>query len=206
MEVATGLDKRRILVVCATKFGSTVEVAEAVAEELRGRGFEAECRRAAEAGSPAGFDAVIVGGPMIFGWHKDAKRYLKAQRRALAAVPCALFITAASLTQDGRDAIAGVPVVKDSWLVKDPKRAGSPGYRERYALPEHYLGDILKDAAPVKPRQAAFFAGSLDMQKMNIFERLFVMFVIGATPGDGRHFDAVREWARGLPEVLFAEG
>ena len=206
MEAGSGADQtRRVLVVCATKYGSTAEIAEAVAEELRGAGCEAEVRRADAAGSPKGFDAVVVGGPMIFGWHKDAVRYVKAQRQALAAVPCALFITAASLTEDGKDAVDGVPVVKDAWLVKPARQPGKPGYRERYALPDHYLGDILKEATPVRPKQAAFFAGQLDMQKMNLFEKLFVMLVIRATPGDARHFDAVREWARGLPEVLFAE-
>ena len=29
---------------------------------------------------------------------------------------------------------------------------------------------------------------------MNIFEKLFVLLVVGATPGDGRHWDFVREW------------
>lgn len=40
---------------------------------------------------------------------------------------------------------------------------------------------------------------------MNLLEKLFVILVIGATPGDGRHWDAVREWARGLPAVLFGD-
>ena len=37
---------------------------------------------------------------------------------------------------------------------------------------------------------------------MNLFEKLFVMLVIGANPGDGRHWDAVREWARELPRLF----
>ena len=37
---------------------------------------------------------------------------------------------------------------------------------------------------------------------MNVFEKLFVLLVIGATPGDGRNFKAVREWSGGLPDVL----
>ncbi len=57
----------------------------------------------------------------------------------------------------------------------------------------------------MRPRQAAFFAGALDLTKMSIFAKLFVMLVIGASPGDGRHWDAVREWARGLPAVLFGD-
>ena len=51
---------------------------------------------------------------------------------------------------------------------------------------------------------AAFFAGSLDLTTMNILEKLFVLLVVGATPGDGRHLDYVREWARELPAALRA--
>jgi menaquinone-dependent protoporphyrinogen oxidase len=199
---ATG---RRVLVAYATKYGSTAEVAETVAEELRAAGCEAEARSVADAASTAGFDAVVVGGPMIFGWHKEAVKYVKARRDVLAAVPFAYFITAASLTDAGGDAVDGVPIVKDPWLAKEPSRPEKLSYRQRYALPSHYLGDVLEATAPVRPRQAAFFAGALDLTKMNLFEKLFVMLVIGATPGDGRHWDAVRDWARGLPAVLFED-
>ena len=55
----------------------------------------------------------------------------------------------------------------------------------------------------MRPRQVAFFGGAVDLTKMNIFEKLFVMLVIGAGPGDNRHWDAVSDWARGLPAVMF---
>jgi menaquinone-dependent protoporphyrinogen IX oxidase len=192
-------------VVYATRHGSTTKVAETVAEELRAAGCEAEVRTVGDAGTTAGFDAVVVGGPMIFGWHKDAVKWVKARRDALGAVPVAYFITAASLTEDGADAVDGVPIYKDTWLAKKPGTPDKLSYRQRYALPSHYLGDVLKETAPVRPRCAGFFAGALDLTTMNIFEKLFVMLVIGATPGDGRHWDAVREWSRGLPAALFRE-
>lgn len=202
---AGGVAGRRVLVVYATKYGSTAKVAETIAEELRAAGCDAEVRAVGDAGATAGFDAVVVGGPMIFGWHKDALKYVKARRDALAAVPVAYFITAASLTEDGSNAVDGVAVYKDSWLVKKPGDPGKLSYRQRYALPSHYLGDVLKETTPVRPRQAAFFAGALDLTMMSLFAKLFVMLVIGASPGDGRHWDAVREWARQLPAVLFGD-
>ena len=60
----------RVLVVYATRHGSTREVAEAVAVELRGAFGDVDLREAAGAPGPAGYDAVIVGGPMIMGWHR----------------------------------------------------------------------------------------------------------------------------------------
>ena len=182
----------------ATRHGSTREVADAVAEELRAAFAEVDVREATSAPPPAGYDAVVVGGPMIMGWHKDAEKYLKRHRDQLARVPFALFVTAASLTEDGIDAVRGVPVAKDPWLVKKPRNADKLSRKERYALPSHYVGDILKACAPARPRSVAFFAGSLDLTTMNVFEKLFVLLVVGATPGDGRHFEFIREWAAGL--------
>ena len=106
----------RILLVYATRHGSTREVADAVAGELRAGGNEVDVRAAAEAPGPAGYDAVVVGGPMIMGWHREAARYVKTHRGALAQLPTALFITAASLTDDGADEVRGVPIATDPWL------------------------------------------------------------------------------------------
>jgi len=197
--VATG---GRALLVYATRHGSTREVADAVAEELRSAFAEVDLREAKTAPGPAGYDAVVVGGPMIMGWHKDARKYLKQHKDQLTGTPFAVFVTAASLTEDGVDAVQGMPIAKDPWLVKKPRNADKLSRKERYALPRHYVGDILKECAPARPRSAAVFAGSLDLTTMSVFEKLFVLLVIGATPGDGRHFDFVREWAAGLADAL----
>ena len=199
--VATG---GRALLVYATKHGSTREVADAVATELRAAFSDVDVREAGSAPPPAGYDAVVVGGPMIMGWHRDAERYVKKHRDQLASVPFALFVTAASLTEDGMDAFQGVPVAKDPWLVKKPGNADKLTRKERYALPSHYLGDISKACAPARPRTVAFLAGSLDLTTMNVFEKLFVLLIVGATPGDGRHWDFVREWAAEAAKTLSA--
>ncbi len=49
----------------------------------------------------------------------------------------------------------------------------------------------------------AFFGGSVDLTTMNILEKLFVMLIVGATPGDLRNWDAVKEWSREMrPRLL----
>jgi len=194
----------RVLLVYATRHGSTREVADAVAEELRATGHEVDQRPAAEAPGPAGYDAVVVGGPMIMGWRRHAVRFVAKHRKELAELSLAFFITAASLTDCGESDVQGVPIVKDPWLAKAPRDAAKLRSKERYALPQHYLGAVLKKAAPVRPRSVAFFAGSLDLTTMNICEKLFVLLVVGATPGDGRNWKAIREWGAGLGEVLRA--
>ena len=204
MQSAVIPERPRILVVCATRHGSTAQVADAIADELRGTGADVDVRAATGAPGPEGYDAAVIGGPMIMGWHKDARRYVQRHGERLATIPTAIFVTAASLTEDGEDQVEGVPIVKDPWLVKPPRTTGTLSYRERYALPSHYLGDILKAVPRVRPATAAFFAGVLDLATMNLFEKLFVLLVIGATPGDARNWKAIRGWAAGLPAQLFA--
>ena len=199
--VATG---GRALLVFATKHGSTTEIADAIAGELRATFGQVDVCEAPAAPRPAGSDAVVVGGPMIMGWHRDAEKYVKRHRDQLAGVPFALFVTAASLTEDGMTAVHGVPVTKDPWLVKKPRRDDKLTRKERYALPSHYLGDIFKACGTARPRTAAVFAGSLDLTTMSVFEKLFVLLVIGATPGDGRHWDFVRAWGAEAARTLSA--
>jgi menaquinone-dependent protoporphyrinogen oxidase len=192
------VEQPRILVAFATKHGSTPEVAEAVAEELRAGGAEVDVRPASLDGSLSDYQAVVLGAPMIFGWHKDALRFIARHRSELATMTTVYFVMAASLTDTGEERIDGIPIVKDPWLAKRPKDPARLGFRERYARPSEYLKKPFGSAPEVRPSSVAFFAGSLDLTKMNIFEKLFVMLVIGATPGDSRNFDAIREWARGL--------
>jgi menaquinone-dependent protoporphyrinogen oxidase len=192
----------RILIAYATKHGSTAELAEWIADEIRGSGADADVVPVTAAPSPAPYDAVVIGGPMIMGWHKDAGRFLKRRAGELSGKPTALFITAASLTETGEEQIDGIPVTRDPWLVKEPRDPTKLGRKERYAVPRHYLEDALEAAPGLRPVAAAFFGGSLDLTKMNLFEKLFVMLAIRATPGDARNEKAVRAWAREITPLL----
>ena len=191
-----------VLVAYATRHGSTKEVAEAVATALAEGGLAAEAKPISDGLDLAGYDAVVVGGPMIMGWHKEAVRFLRRNRRQLSSVPTAYFVTAASLTKTGEDAVRDVPVDLDPWLAKAPKRADKLSRKERYALPEHYLDKPLDVAPDVRPRRVAFFAGSLDLTTMDLFEKLFVLLIVGASPGDGRHWEFIKEWGSSLAGEL----
>jgi len=192
----------RVLVAYATRHGSTAEVAEWVAEELRDAGAEVDVSPVDARPRVGDYQAVVLGGPMIMGWHKAARRFLRAHAGTLATMPTALFITAASLTETGEEAIDGIPVVRDPWLVREPRSPGKPTRKERYARPGNYLKAAREAAPDVRPVSAAFFAGSLDLTNMNLFEKLFIMLVIGATPGDARNRKAVRQWARDIAPKL----
>jgi len=66
-----------ILVGYATTYGSTQEIAEAVAATLREGGLEVDCRPASKVRTLEGYAADVLGAPLcMFRWHKDATHFL----------------------------------------------------------------------------------------------------------------------------------
>lgn len=82
-----------VIMVYATRHGSTQQVAGAVAEALREHGARVTLRPARAVREPvAGYGLVVLGAPLYSGrWHRDAHRFLKRHRRELAGVPVAVF-------------------------------------------------------------------------------------------------------------------
>ena len=188
----------KIMVTYTTNAGSTSEVAEAVAGELGCNGAEVVVRRMEQVDDLSSFTAVVVGGPMILGWHRGAVKFLKKHEKALSRIPVAYFFTAMSLTRTGESSLDGVPIQVDPTLTKDPKNQSRLSFRERYATLKRYLGPVLKKTPQIRPASAAFFAGKVDYTRLKLPQMLFIMLVIGAQPGDRRNWEAIRKWAAGL--------
>lgn len=82
----------RGLVAYGTTNGSTAQIAEAVAQVLGKEGMTAEARPAPSVASIEMYDAVVVGGALYAGRrHKDARRFVRRHRRALAERPLWFF-------------------------------------------------------------------------------------------------------------------
>ena len=81
-----------ILVAYATKYGSTQEVAEAIAATLREGGLAVDLQLLRQVKTLEGYGAVVMGAPLyMFRWHKDAKSFLSRHREALTKRPAAVF-------------------------------------------------------------------------------------------------------------------
>jgi menaquinone-dependent protoporphyrinogen oxidase len=82
----------RVLIAAASRHGSTTEIAQTIAEDLRAHDIEAEYFDIAEVGSPAGYDAIVVGSAVYAGrWLGEARDFLKRHRDALSTRPVWLF-------------------------------------------------------------------------------------------------------------------
>ena len=189
---------KRILVAYATMAGSTAEVAQAVAEEIAKGGLQVDVLPLDEVQELEAYDGVVVGAPMIMGWHRAASGFLKKHRDAFRRIPLAVFVMAMSLTQTGEDSVGGVPVTVDEKLPKPPEKDGRLSFRERYARLSNYLQPILAATRPAKPVSIGIFGGRLEYGRLKWWAVLFAMLVIRAPAGERRNWSAIRSWAAGL--------
>lgn len=164
---------RGVLVAFATMYGSTKEVAEAIAENLRGAGFDVDVKAAREVRTLDGYDVVVLGAPLIsHRLQKDARRLLARHEKALAGVPVAVF--ALGPCKDPRD--------EDEW--RDCRG--------------QFDGE-LAELGWLKPIAAELFGGRFDPALLTFpWNKL-----AGAEPAsDARDWGAIETWATGLSVLL----
>ncbi len=189
----------KVLVTYATMSGSTAEVALAIGEELIRHGDEVDVLPLSKVTALDTYDAVVIGAPMMMGWHFSALRFLAGHRRALRRIPLAIFATGMSLVWQGETELKGVPVFVDSRQAHPPVDARHPTIKELHSNIRNYAAPILLLARPVS---LAFFGGSLDLRKLKLLAKLFVMVVVQAQPADHRNWAAIRSWAQSLPALF----
>ena len=163
------------LVGYATRYGSTQEVAEAVAATLRESGLAVDIELLRQVRSLEGYRGVVLGAPLfMFRWHKDAIQFLARNRKALAGRPVAVF--ALGPTHD--------PYDEQEW-------------RDSRAQLEKELTKF----PWLKPVALEIFGGKYDPTKL----RFPISLLAGKVPAtDLRDWTAIRAWAAGLKAILAA--
>lgn len=192
----------KILVTYATMAGSTAEVARVVAEEMAAAGFEVDVFPLSEVKGVTEYDGVVIGGPMILGWHRGARRFLKQHRQAFQHIPLAVFVLCMNLTETNERSVDGLPVYVDEKLPKAPAQEGHLTIRERFARLPNYLRPILKASRPHKPVSIGVFGGRVEYGRLKWWAVLFAMLVVQAPAGDRRNWPAIRAWSAALPDAL----
>jgi len=196
---------KKILITYATMAGSTADVAKAIGEEITKQGVQVDVLPLADVKSLDGYSGVVVGGPMIMGWHRAALRFLRSNRHALARVPFAVFVLSMSLTQTNEKAMDGVPVLVDEKLPKPPKHADRLSFRERYTRLGNYLRPIFRATRQAKPESVGVFGGRMEYGRLKWWAVLFAMVIIQAPAGDKRNWSVIRNWAAELPAAFHLE-
>ena len=164
-----------VLVGYATRYGSTQEVAEAVAATLRECGLEVDIQPMRKVRTIAGHSAVVLGAPLfMFRWHEDALRFLSRHREALMERPVAVF--ALGPVHD--------PYDEDEWQSSHDQ-----------------LDKELAKYPWLTPVALEMFGGKYDPAKL----RFPVNLLAGKEPAsDLRDWTSIRDWAANLKLILAA--
>jgi menaquinone-dependent protoporphyrinogen oxidase len=192
----------KILVTYATMAGSTAEAAQAIGEEITKSGLQVDVLPIGQVTSLESYDGVVVGAPMIMGWHRSALGFLKKHRSTFQRIPLAVFVLAMSLTQTGETKVDGVEIHIDENLPKPPLKPDHLSFRENYARLSNYLRPLLNAASPSKPLSIGVFGGRLEYGRLKWWAVLFAMFIIQAPAGDRRNWPAIRSWAASLAPLF----
>ena len=161
-----------ILVAYATKYGSTQEVAEAIATRLRGRGFTIDVHAARDVDSLDGYDAVVFGGALyFFRLRREGRRFLSRHRKALSRVPVAVF---------------GMGPIEDT--------------EEQYVGARKHLDKSLDKNESISPVAVTVFGGAFDPTGLRFPDANPAMKKLA--PTDLRDWVAIEAWADSLPEAL----
>jgi menaquinone-dependent protoporphyrinogen oxidase len=197
---------KRILVAYATMAGSTVEVARAVAEEIASTDVRVDVLPISQVEQLDAYDGVVLGAPMIMGWHRGALRFLRDNRAALQRIPLAVFVMCMRLTQTAETSLPGLAVYVDEQLPTPPATAGRLRFKERYARLANYVRPIVLASRPAIPVSIGVFGGRVEYGRLPWWAVFFAMVVIQAPAGDRRNWSAIRSWAGGLRAALQIEG
>lgn len=162
----------RILVTYATRAGSTVQVAETIAQTLAAGGATVHVRSLQCVTDLQAFDAVVIGSAIRFGrWLPEAVEFVKTNQAALSRVPTAFFVVSGFLRED-------TPEMRQTVLA--------------------YLDPVRKI---LEPTAIGLFAGKIDYRKLSLFD-LGIAALVKQPEGDWRNWDAMREWARELQATV----
>ncbi len=175
--------ERKALVAYASKYGSTQEVAEAIAGTLRESGIAVDVQHVRKVRSVTGYDVVVLGAPFYLGaWHRDAADFLARHREALtarAAAECRVAVFALGPTQGDAEEWQSARAALDTELAKYPWLA---------------------------PVATELFGGRYDPRKLRLPDNLLTALpaspLHGLPASDIRDWTAIRAWAGRLAAQL----
>lgn len=157
--------KKKVLVCYASRYGSTGEIAEVIAEQLEKMDISTEVARVEDVKNPGGFDAVVLGSPLYMGkMLPEAREFVHKFRGPLSGLPFYVFVAGYTFRErleeylrSGEDAIDAIRLY-------------------------------------VSPTDTGYFAGRVDPDRVSGPDRE-ILIMGGVHPGDFREWDRIKKWA-----------
>ena len=162
---------KRVLIVYASRFGSTAEIAEAMGQAICDKVSSVDVLPVQKAKGVSGYDLIVLGGAARMGKIlPETVRFAKKHGEALQSTPVAYFCSGMAMSEDTAE-----------------KRAEMMGY----------LDPLCAIAEPVS---LGLFGGNVDPTRMKGFFKLMFGNVKEGpmAPNDARNWDSIRDWAVSL--------
>lgn len=173
-----GQMKNKVLIVYASRAGSTGEVAKVIGQTLSDSGASVDVRSVSEENDPGNYKAVIVGSAIRMGrWLPEAVNFVKKHRDELSRMPTAYFVVCSTM--------------KDDTLEN----------RNRVLA---YLDPVRKAAPNVEPIDTGLFAGVVDFSKLSFMDKSMLKMK-GVSEGDFRNWAAIKKWAIDIVPMLLGK-
>ena len=147
---------RSNLVTYASRFGSTEEVAEAIAKTLSDGGYNVDCRPMTDTDSFDGYQAVVLGSAVNYGsWIPEAHDFVRDHHEDLAHLPLALFtVNIRNIDNDPRSEQERLAYLDEIRPYLNPVLEG------------YFAGKFTRQSAyDLLPRWATCFVPPIDLRK-----------------------------------------
>jgi menaquinone-dependent protoporphyrinogen oxidase len=164
-----GKMEKKVLVIYASKYGSTGGVADAIGKELCSKDVATDVVLIKNSGNVGSYQGVVIGSAIYKGkWMSEAADFVKKNRDILRSVPVAYFLVCMTLAQ--------------------------PTEKKRTEVLS-YMDPILKAVPEIRPVGIGTFAGALDYNNLSWLNAK-ILKSKGSPEGDFRDWNAIRAWAR----------
>ena len=158
----------KVLVAYATRCGSTMDVARAIAGEFEKNGKSVDLRAIKNVNSLQGYSAVVLGSAIRMGnWVPDALKFVEARQTELSMLPTAIF--SVHMNNLGED---------------ETSKTARAGYHNAVRK-------------LIKPVSEVWFAGVIAIDKMSFLDRLITK-AMKISNEDKRDWTVIRGWGKTL--------
>jgi menaquinone-dependent protoporphyrinogen oxidase len=168
---------RQILLVYASRYGSTRAVATTIRDVLCANGFQVDLAPAGTINAVSEYDAVVLGSAINkLRILPEATEFLKKHRSDLSGTTVRFFILCSALREDTADV-------------------------REFAL-KNFLEPSLAAFPELDIVNSGLFGGVVDYRGMNPVEAFIMSAILKQTEGDFRNLERITEWAEGLAASL----
>jgi menaquinone-dependent protoporphyrinogen oxidase len=174
-----------VLIVYASKNGSTKEIAEKIGQTITDAGVSVDVMPVNDVGDTTPYKAIVIGSAIYIGlWRKEAVKFVLDNEAALSKKPLWIFSSGDTGT--------------------DPDQTG---FIDNGVLPKK----LIEPAARIKPRDIVVFKGYVNMDKVDFISRSIIRKIHAKEEsntdqgiGDYRDWDNITAWAKTIAASIIS--